>query len=454
MEDFIFKLLAFIAAIAILVSVHEFGHFWVARRLGVKVLRFSIGFGKPLWRWIGKQDNTEYVIAAIPLGGYVKMLDEREADVDPAERHRAFNQKSLSVRSAVVVAGPLFNFIFAVFAFWFVFMLGETGLRPLVGEVDAGGIAAQAGLQTGDEIVSVNGELTPTWGLVIQELAAASVTDQALVLGVNDRDAMPVERILVAGAIGDLAEIKDLMSHLGLQPERPSVPAVFGKILSGEAADQAGIRSGDRVLSVDGGTVADWMEWVEYVQARPEKTIELTLERDGQPLNVMLVPAALDRADKTIGRIGATNQVVLGMSERYRVEYRLDMVSAFTSAVSRTGEYSILTLKVMWRILTGEASVQNLSGPLTIADAAGKSASYGLVPFLKLLAIISISLGVLNLLPIPVLDGGHLLFFAFEAVKGSPLSENWMIHGQKIGLLLLAGLMSLAFYVDIMRFFG
>ena len=454
MEDIIVKLLSFLLAIGILVSVHEFGHFWVARKLGVKVLRFSIGFGRPLWQWRGRQDGTEYVIAAIPLGGYVKMLDEREGEVEQAEVHRAFNRQSLPVRSAVVVAGPLFNFLFAIVAFWCVFMLGETGLRPLVGDVAEGSIAESVGLRTGDEILAVGGEQTPTWGLVIQELVAASVSDGMLPIDVRNRDGERMQHQLATSQLGDLAETQDLLGHLGVQPERPKVPPVFGKLLPGEPAEQAGLQVGDRILLADGKAMPDWAAWVDYVQQRPQQPIRLQVQRDGETLDVLLVPAELQRGDEVIGRIGAANQPVEGLIDRYRVEYSLGPVLAFTAAVSRTAEYSVLTLKVIWRILTGQASVQNLSGPFSIADAAGKTASYGLVYFLKFLAIVSISLGVLNLLPIPVLDGGHLLYFAVEAVRGGPLPENWLIQGQKIGLILLAALMALAFYVDIQRFLG
>jgi len=454
MEAILFKLLAFIVAILILVSIHEFGHFWVARKLGVKVLKFSIGFGKPLFTWRGKQDDTEYVLAMIPLGGYVKMLDEREAPVSPEEAARAFNRQSLPVRSAIVIAGPLFNFLFAIAAFWAVSMMGEIGLRPLLGEVSPSSIADKAGFRQGDEIVSINGKVTPTWSIAIQEFASSSIADTAIKVEVLDKSGLLDSREVAAGEIGDIALVKDLLGHLGLEPERPMVPAVIGKVVMGEPAEMAGLKAGDKIVSADDEGMKTWQQWVKYVQARPNEAINLVIDRDGNELSIVLTPKALERGDKVIGRIGAANQPVPGMAERYRVEYSLGAVDAFTAAVSKTGEYSILTLKVMWRIVTGQASVQNLSGPLTIADVAGKTASYGLVHFLKFLAVISISLGVLNLLPIPVLDGGHLLYFAVEAVKGGPIPEEWMVYGQKIGILLLAGLMGIAFYVDITRFFG
>ena len=451
MEGILFKIAAFVVAIGLLVAVHEFGHFWVARRLGVKVLRFSIGFGRPLWRRQSGPDAPEYVIAAIPLGGYVKMLDEREGPVPSEELHRAFNRQSLWVRSAVVAAGPLFNFLFAILAFWLVLVLGETGMRPLIGDVGPGSPAARAEFRSGDEIVAVNGQRTPTWSLALQELATASVGDPELRVAVRDREGVSRLRIMPASDLGDLAETRDLLGQIGLEPERPPFPAVFGTILPGEPAQQAGLQEGDRIVLVDGEGLDDWGQWVKYVQARPGVEIKLLIERAGQTLPVSVTPAPLVRNDEVIGRIGASNQPVPGLVERYRVEYRLGLWEAFPAAVARTGEYSVLTLKVIGRVLTGEASIRNLSGPISIADAAGKTASIGVVYFLKFLAIVSISLGVLNLLPVPILDGGHLLYFLVEAVKGSPPSEAALAKGQAIGLVMLLGLMTLALYVDVLR---
>ncbi len=455
METILFKLLAFIVAIGLLVSVHEFGHFWVARRLGVRVLRFSIGFGRPLWRRQSSPREPEYVIAAIPLGGYVKMLDEREGPVEPAELPRAFNRQSLPVRTAIVVAGPLANLLFAILAFWLVLMLGESGIRPLVGAIAPGSPAAVARIAPGDEILSVNESLTPTWNHVLQGLAKASLSSEPVLIAGTGRDGLDFERQIPAEAIGDLAENGDILERLGITPERPHVPPVFGEVLPGEPAAQAGIQTDDRIIRADQAAIGDWAAWVEYVRARPGQPITLLLERDGQQLQLQLIPASRETSGEPIGRIGALNKP-LPESElaRYRVEYRLGPVAAITSAADRTLEYSWLTLKVIGRILSGQASVKNLSGPLSIADAAGKTASYGLVYFLKFLAVVSISLGVLNLLPVPVLDGGHLVFFLIEAIRGGPLPEHWLEQGQRIGLAILAALMALALYVDLTRFFG
>jgi regulator of sigma E protease len=452
MEAFALRIFGFILAIGILVTVHEFGHFWVARRLGIKVLRFSIGFGRPLFTWHRKGDETEYVVAAIPLGGYVKMLDEREGEVPKAELSRSFNRKPLWVRTAVVLAGPLFNLFFAVLLFWLVLVLGETGLRPLVGAVMPGSVAEQAGFQSGDEIVSINGEKTLTWSQVLYRFAAASAGGDPIALEVRDRDGKLHRRVLPFDAIGDLAEVKNPLKRLGLKPDLPQIPAVLGKVIPGEPAAQAGLEAGDRILVMDGKPVKDWVQWVNYIREHPLQPIRLEIERAGRRLEKVVTPRAVTTDDgQSIGRIGAANKPMPELWERYRVVHAMGLLEAVPEAFARTWDFSILTLKVMWRILSGQASLKNLGGPITMADAAGSAVSAGLVYFLKLLAVISISLGVFNLLPVPVLDGGHLLFFAIEGVTGRPPSEAFMARGQQIGLALLLALMMLVFYQDILR---
>jgi len=453
MGSFLFTAVSFVVALGVLITVHEFGHFWVARRLGVKVLRFSIGFGKPLLRWSGK-DDTEYVVAALPLGGYVKMLDEREEPVPEPELPHAFNRQSLPVRSAIVVAGPLFNFLFAIFAYWAIFVGGDTGLKPLVGEVAPQSIAAEAGFKPSDEILDIDGKETPAWESVIYALLEKSLGDKDLQVRVRDAEGVEDTRILPGTALRGLTEDGQLLENLGLTPKRPVVPPVIGDVLKGEAAATAGLEPGDRIITADGKPMESWGDWVEYVRARPEKPIGLVVARDGLEIEVTLTPAALEQNGEVIGRIGASVEIPERLFEEYRVEVKYGPVAAIGVAARKTWDLSALTLKVIGKMLLGEMSVKNLSGPISIAESAGKSASYGINPFLKFLAVVSVSLGVLNLLPIPVLDGGHLLFFLIEAVKGSPLSEEAQMQAQKIGIILLLALMTLAFYVDLSRLLG
>ncbi len=454
MDSLPFTIASFIVALAILITVHEFGHFWVARRLGVKVLRFSVGFGRPLWKRIGKVDGTEYVVAAIPLGGYVKMLDEREAPVAADELSRAFNRQSLPVRSAIVVAGPLFNFLFAILAFWLIFVSGDTGLKSLVGEVTAGSRAEQSGFRSGDEILAIDGQATPSWESVIYSLLSRSLDEPSLAIRVRDEKGDERDLSMTTDGFQALSEDGMILQNLGLSPARVTLPPVFGEIIPGEPADQAGVLPGDRILSVDGIKMESWNQWVDYVRERPGQPLQMLVERNSLPMEISLTTATKTAGDKSYGRVGAGVDVPEGTLERYQSVVRYGPVEALSRSVGKTWDLSVLMLRMLGKMVTGEVSVKNLSGPLSIADIAGKSASHGLDYFIKFLAGVSVSLAVLNLLPIPVLDGGHLFFFLIEAVKGRPLSERFMEQGQKIGLLILLAIMSLAFYVDLNRFFG
>ncbi|MES9871770.1 MAG: sigma E protease regulator RseP [Candidatus Sedimenticola sp. 6PFRAG7] len=454
MDSLLFTIASFIVALGVLITVHEFGHFWVARKLGVKVLRFSIGFGKAIWQRTGARDNTEYVVAAIPLGGYVKMLDEREDDVAEEEKPRAFNRKSLPVRTAIVAAGPVFNFLFAIFAFWAIFVAGDSGTRPLVGEVTVDSIAYQAGFQPGDELVSIGSRSTPTWESAVFALLSRSDSGSQLEVLVRSTQGYEESRMLSGDALLSLSEDGNMLQGIGITPKRPVVPPVIGELVPGEAASEAGIESGDRILSVDGKTVAEWNEFVAYVRSHPNELVQLDVERNGSLLEVPLHVGTLQSNGASVGRIGAGVYIPEGLYEEYRTEVQYGPIEAVGEAAVKTWDMSFFMLKMLGRMLTGEASVKNLSGPISIAQTAGKTASYGLVYFLKFLALVSISLGVLNLLPIPVLDGGHLLFFLVEAVKGSPMSEEAQLRSQKVGMLLLLALMGLAFYVDLARLLG
>ncbi len=453
--DILFTIGSFVVALAILIAVHEFGHFWVARRLGVKVLRFSIGFGRPLLRVQRHPDATEYVLALVPLGGYVKMLDEREEEVPAAQAHLAFNRQALWKRSAIVVAGPLFNFLFAIFAYWAIFISGDSGLRPIVGEVEPRSIAAEAGFQSGDELIRVGDREAGSWETALFAFVGKSLDGDELAVQVRDLSGRELVRWIPSDAVRSLAEEPDLLARLGLSPKRPILPAVIGELVPGEAAEAAGLRVGDRILAADGRPIEGWEDWVGMVRDHPNRAMAVDIERaDGERLALSVTPRLTEVDGATSGRIGAGVLVPDGIMDDYRVEVHYGPFEALDRAVSKTVDMSVMTLRVVGRMLIGQASVENLSGPITIAETAGRTASYGLESFVKFLAVVSISLGILNLLPVPVLDGGHLLYFFIEWVKGSPLSEAAQMQGQKIGLFLLAALMSLAFYLDLSRLLG
>lgn len=452
--NLITSILAFIVAIGLLVTVHEFGHFLVARLAGVKVLRFSIGFGPALAKWNGR-DGTEYVLAALPLGGYVKMLDEREGDVAPAERASAFNNKSLPRRLAIVSAGPLFNFLFAIVAYWIVFMVGIPGVRPIVGDVEAASIAADAGMRARDEIIAVNGEVTPTWSAANIALLEAVLASERIAMRVQDEAGGEREIMLEVGNARPLTEPGALLPGLGITEWVPDLPPVLGAITPGSPAANAGLRAGDRILVSAGEPVENRDAWIEGIQRNANETIPLVVLRDDREIVIEVTPEAVELDDgSTIGRIGAEVDYPQEIEERLFAVERHGPLAALAAGFTKTADISLLTLRVLGRMLTGDVSLKNLSGPINIADYAGRSASYGPVSFLVFLAIVSISLGVLNLLPVPILDGGHILFLGWEAVRGAPPSATAEAVGQRIGIVLLVMLMSLAFYNDIMRLMG
>jgi regulator of sigma E protease len=457
MISIITNLIAFLVAILVLVTVHEYGHFWVARQLGVKVLRFSIGFGKPLYSWRRPGDDTEYVIAALPLGGYVKMLDEREAEdeIAPADKPFAFNNQPLWKRSLVVAAGPVANFLLAILLYWGLLMAGETGVRPEVGSVEPDSIAAEAGFAPGDVIDTVDGRPVATWGNFWFALLSASLGGDDVRVSTTTADGDTIVRRLPARALSPLDPGQGFLSQVGLRSRTPSIPPVIAEVVPGQPAAAAGVQPGDRILSVDGEAIPHWSAFVELIQSHPQEAVVLRVERAGAEQSLTLTPVAATTDDGTvIGRIGAGPQVPEDLFDEVEVLVRHGPVAALLEAVRRVGDLSAVTLRIAGRMLVGTASVENLSSPIGIADAAGKTARFGVEPYLEFLALLSVSLGLLNLLPIPVLDGGHLLYFAIEAVLGRPLSEEVQAHGQRLGLLLILCLMTLAFYVDIARLFG
>lgn len=446
----------FIVAIGVLVTIHEFGHFIVARRLGVRVLRFSVGFGKPLWRWRGAQDaSTEYVIAMLPLGGYVQMLDEREGPVAPHELHRAFNRQSLARRSAIVAAGPAFNFLLAILAYWLVFVAGVPGVKPMIGDVRSGTIAEQGGFEFGDTIVRIEGHEVPTWGAAFVDLLDRSLSGARVSVEVLDSASQPRQRVLDFGSLAGDVDRSSLLENVGFDLYRPRLPAVIGEVEAGSPAERAGLRAGDRVLSAGGKPVGGWEEWVAEVQANPEREIGIEIERDGGTLAVTVRPALARGANgDDIGRIGAAVSVPAEFAEEMRAVERYSPGAGLLAALDRTWDMTRLTFGILTSMAVGNVSMNNLSGPIRIAQYAGYSADAGVVQFVTFLALISISLGVLNLLPIPILDGGHLLYNLIEFVRGRPLSEAAQLFGQKIGIVMLIGVMILAFYNDIAQLAG
>lgn len=451
--DVFYTIFHFIVAIGVLVSIHEFGHFWVARKVGVKVLRFSVGFGKVIWSYQKNSDSTEYVLSAIPLGGYVKMVDEREGEVKNEDLPYAFNRQSLLARSAIVAAGPVFNLLLAIVLFWAVFIIGETGMRPIVGPIESGTLAAEAGFTEGEEILSVNGEHTPIWTEAMNMLFSAAMQgEQEIKVTVKNNDEIELVHFLKVSENESQAP-EMLYKRLGLKPWTPVLKPIIGKVIDKGAAQLAGLQKGDIIVTADGISMTDWMQWVAYVRSHPEVSIQLIIDREGVHLPVIIVPERVENAEKEIGRIGAGVDIPEDVINSLRVEYSLTPLDALVAAVEKTWFFSTSTLQMMGKMLVGKASAENLSGPISIAQYAGQSAEMGLVHFLKFLALVSISLGVLNLLPIPVLDGGHLLFFAIEAIKGSPVSETIQIAFQQVGILLLMSLMIFAVFLDIGRLF-
>jgi len=446
----LYMIIGTLVALGVLVTFHEFGHFWVARRCGVKVLRFSVGFGSPLVRWHDRH-GTEFVIAAIPLGGYVKMLDEREGDVPPALLDSAFNRKTVRQRFAIVSAGPLANFLLALVFFWLLAMLGSQQVRPVVGAVESGSLAAQVGMAVDQEIVAVNGKPVSGWGEVnlqlvrrLGESGQLDVTVREVGSSAERQLQIPLQNWLKG------VEEPDPITALGIRPWRPQIAPVIAQLDPEGPAQAAGIQLGDRLISLNRQPLDDWQQVIDAVKVLPDATAVLEVERDGQRVDVPLTLAARGEGDARRGYLGAGVEGGEWPAEMLR-EVRFGPLDAVVEGAKRTWTMSLLTLDSLKKMLFGELSVKNLSGPITIAKVAGASAQSGLGDFLNFLAYLSISLGVLNLLPIPVLDGGHLLFYLVEWVRGRPLSERVQGWGVQIGISLVVGVMLLALVNDLGR---
>ncbi|MCE5989038.1 RIP metalloprotease RseP [Pseudomonas sp. LM20] len=446
----LYMIIGTLVALGVLVTFHEFGHFWVARRCGVKVLRFSVGFGTPLLRWHDRH-GTEFVIAALPLGGYVKMLDEREGDVPSALVGQSFNRKSVRQRIAIVAAGPVANFLLAILFFWVLAMLGTQQVRPVIGAVEAGSLAASAGLTAGQEIVSIDGKPTNGWSAVNLQLVRRLGESGTLQVGVREEGAS-AERQLQVKLDNWLkgADEPDPIQSLGLQPWRPAIVPVLAEIDPKGPAAAAGLKTGDRLLALDGVAVNEWQQVVDAVRARPQAKVVVRVERDGAALEVPVTLARKGEGKAAGGYLGAGVKGGEWPANMLR-EVSYGPLDAVGEGLSRTWSMSVLTLESLKKMLFGELSVKNLSGPITIAKVAGASAQSGVGDFLNFLAYLSISLGVLNLLPIPVLDGGHLLFYLVEWARGRPLSDRVQGWGVQIGISLVIGVMLLALINDLGR---
>jgi len=444
-------IVAFIVALGVLIVVHEYGHYLAARLCRVKVLRFCVGFGRPLASWRLGADRTEWMIAAVPFGGYVKMLDEREGPVAPGEANRAFNRQSVWRRFFIVVAGPAFNFMFAILVYAGLYMHGLPEARPVLAQPPAGSLAAAAGLRPGDTVRAVDGETVATWQEVRWRVIQAAL----------QREPVRLETLNERGHIGvatlDLrdypaAEIEsDALERIGLRLYRPPLAPVLGQVVAGGPAERAGLATGDRIVRAADRPVESWEALVIAVRAHPGVPLSLLVERDGATRKVEVVPDTVNVSGERIGRINAGPQVPAAHAETMLVRVQHGPLESLSRAVAKTADISVFSLKMLGRMLIGEVSWKHLSGPVTIADFAGQSASLGWISYLTFLALISISLGVLNLLPIPLLDGGHLMYYAIEIVKGTPVSERAMELGQRVGLALLLVMMAFAFYNDLNR---
>lgn len=449
MLSILWNLAAFIIALGVLITVHEFGHFWVARKAGVRVERFSIGFGKALWRRTDRL-GTEYVIAVIPLGGYVKMLDERVETVIPEMRHQAFNNKTVGQRAAIIAAGPIANFLFAIVAYWLVFMIGIPSVKPVIGEITPNSIAAQAQIAPGMELKSVEGIETPDWDSVRLELVA-KIGDDSVTLGVG-----PFGSTQQTNKMLDLKnwhfepDKEDPVASLGIRPYGPKIEPVLAEVQADSAASKAGLQAGDRIVKVDGQPLANWMSFVTLVRDNPAQKLAVEIERQGSPLSLTLIPDTKAGSGKAEGFAGVVPKVI-PLPEEYKTVRQYGPFAAIIEATDKTWQLMKLTVNMLGKLITGDVKLNNLSGPISIAQGAGMSAEYGLIYYLMFLALISVNLGIINLFPLPVLDGGHLLFLAIEKLKGGPVSERVQDFSYRIGSILLVLLMGLALFNDFSR---
>jgi len=454
------SVLALLVTLGILVTVHEFGHFWVARRCGVKVLKFSIGFGKAVKTWVGK-DGVEYVIAPIPLGGYVRMLGQEDTSVADAEavpaeeQEKSFASKSVWQRMAISAAGPAANFLLAVVIFWIInIAFGTSGVAPVISSVTEGSVAERAGLVPGDEIIAIDGEPTLIWQQVALQLVGRMGESGSVTFSVRGPESAAARDVNVP-ILSFMADSTDPRPLKALGITQVDIPAVIEKLVEGEAGEQAGLLAGDRIVRVAGKRIDGWTQWVEIIRASPELELEVEVERGNQLIELRLTPALSELPDGSrIGIIGAYVQQVDYdelVPREMRREVKYNVLSAIVPAITETYEKSVFVLVSIKKMIVGLISVKNINGPITIAQVAGETASYGLNVYLGFLALLSISLGVMNLMPIPILDGGHILYNLIEIVTRRPVPEKVQSFGLQIGLLLISGIMVLAVYNDVAR---
>lgn len=448
-------LIAFIFTLGLLITVHEYGHFQVAKWCGVKVLKFSIGFGKPLWSKKIGPDQTEFIIAAIPLGGYVKMLDELESiNTDEQTKHdmqRALNRQTVGKRIAIVLAGPAANLLLAIMLYWGLFMMGVVGMKPIIGNVIDNSPAALASLKHGETIQKINGKEIATWQdarwiLLNESLRKNSVEIQA----VNGNQEIHLHQLSLSSLNDDNFD-QDILDKLGLSVYQPDIPARIGEVTKNSPADKAGLKSNDLVIEINKIKVSVWEDFVQEIRKHPQTPLAIVVVRHQQEVKLTVTPETIVENDKTVGRIGATFRIEQTELSKLFVTTHYSVPQAFVKAVEKTWDTSIFSLKMLGHMVTGDVSWKGMSGPVTIASYAGQSANMGIKVFIAFLALISISIGVLNLLPIPVLDGGHFMYYMAEIFTGKPVSEATMITGQKIGFALLGSMMVLALYNDINR---
>jgi len=445
----LWNLASFLIALIILIAVHEWGHFWVARRCGVKVLRFSLGFGKVLWSRQG-QDGTEYSLSLIPLGGYVKMLDERMEAVPAELKSQAFNNQSVAKRAAIVAAGPLANFVFAVVAFWLVFLIGAPSVKPVIGEVTPSSVAYQAGLRTGMQILQVNEQTVTDWESASYGFVGAVGQAEVELKVESDTGTQQQIRLPLDG--WEMSPDEPLpFKQLGFSPLGPEILPELAKLTPGGAGEKAGLKVGDKILSVNQQPVTDWQSFAKVIQQSPDISLQLQVSRDSQTLSVTLTPERKETKNRVTGFAGLM-PVVKPLPDKYLTELRYGPFDAIPHAIKRMAEVTSLTLDVVAKLVTGTISVDNLSGPIAIAKGAGDSAGFGLVYFLGFLGLISVNLGIMNLLPLPVLDGGHLLFFGIEALLRRPVPAKVQDIAYRIGAAVLMCLMAIALFNDFTRF--